>query len=70
MTVGELINELKQFDEDMEVKIGMIQQYGSNFAMDISDSIEEYNIKKFYGEDEKAVVLIEDGQIGIVDYDN
>lgn len=47
MTVGELINELKQFDEDMEVKIGMIQQYGGNFAMDISDSIEEYNIEKF-----------------------
>lgn len=70
MTVGELINELKQFDEDMEVKIGMIQQYGGNFAMDISDSIEEYNIEKFYGEDEKAVVLTEDGQIGIVDYGN
>lgn len=70
MTVGELINELEQFDEDMEVKIGMIQAHGSNFAMDISNIIEEHNIEKFYGEDERAVILTEDGQIGIVDYDD
>lgn len=70
MTVGELINELEQFDEDMEVKIGMIQAHGSNFAMDISNIVEEHNIEKFYGEDERAVILTEDGQIGIVDYDD
>ena len=35
MTVRELIDELERFDDDMEVKIGMIQNYGSNFAMDI-----------------------------------
>ena len=35
MTVRDLIDTLEQFDEDMEVRIGMIQNYGSNFAMNI-----------------------------------
>ena len=35
MTVRDLIDALECFDEDMEVRIGMIQNYGSNFAMNI-----------------------------------
>jgi hypothetical protein len=70
MTVRDLIEELEQFDEDMEVRIGMIQNYGSNFAMNIIDNIAEHNIRAFYGDDFKAVVLTEGNQVGTVDYDD
>lgn len=70
MTVRELIEILEEFDEDMEVRIGMIQHYGSNFAMNIRDDIEEHNIRSYYGEDFKAVVLTEGSQVGVVDYDD
>ena len=70
MKVRDLIEELEQFDEDMEVRIGMIQNYGSNFAMNIIDDIAEHKIRSFYGDDFKAVVLTEGNQIGTVDYDD
>ena len=70
MKVRDLIEELEQFDEDMEVRIGMIQNYGSNFAMNIIDDIAEHNIRAFYGKDFKAVVLTEGNQVGVVDYDD
>lgn len=69
MTVGELISALENFDEDMPVKIGMIQNYGSNFAMNIIDDIEAHTIETFYGKDYKAVVLTEGNQIGTVNYE-
>ena len=68
MTVRDLIDALEDFDEDMEVRIGMIQNYGSNFAMDIMCEIEEHNISSFYGDDYKAVVITEGGQVGTVNY--
>lgn len=70
MKVRDLIEELEQFDEDMEVRIGMIQNYGSNFAMNIIDDIAEHNIRTFYGNDFKAVILTEGNQIGTVDYND
>ena len=70
MTVRDLIEMLEEFDENMEVRIGMIQNYGSNFAMNIIDDIAEHTIKSFYGDDFKAVVLTEGHQIGTVDYDD
>ena len=70
MTVRDLIEMLEEFDEDMEVRIGMIQNYGSNFAMNIIDDIAEHRIRSFYGEDFKAVILTEGEQIGAVDYDD
>lgn len=70
MKVRDLIDALEQFDEDMEVRIGMIQRYGSNFAMDIVDEIAIHNINSFYGEDINAVVLTEGRQVGTVDYDD
>lgn len=70
MTVRELIDELERFDEDMEVRIGMIQNYGSNFAMNICCEIEEHNISSFWGDDYSAVVLTEGEQLGTVDYDD
>ena len=69
MTVGELITSLENFDEEMPVRIGMIQNYGSNFAMNIIDDIEEHTIETFYGKDYKAVVLTEGNQIGVVNYE-
>lgn len=70
MKVRDLIEELEQFDEDMEVRIGMIQNYGSNFAMNIIEDVAEHKIRSFYGEDFKAVVLTEGNQVGTVDYDD
>ena len=70
MKVRDLIDALEQFDEDMEVRIGMIQRYGSNFAMDIVDEIAAHNINSFYGDDIQAVVLTEGNQVGTVDYDD
>lgn len=67
MTVRELINMLENFDGDMEVRIGMQQTYGMDFAMSISE-VEEYTINAFYGKDYKAVVLTEGGQCGSVNY--
>jgi hypothetical protein len=70
MKVRDLIEELGNFDEDMEIHIGMIQNYGSNFAMNIIDDIAEHTIKSYYGDDFKAVVITEGNQIGVVDYDD
>lgn len=70
MRVKDLIEELEQFDEDMEVRIGMIQNYGSNFAMNIIDDIAEHRINTFYGKDFNAVVITEGNQIGVVDYND
>ena len=69
MTVRDLIEMLEEFDEDMEVRIGMIQNYGSNFAMNMME-VAEHRIRGFYGDDFKAVVLTEGNQIGTVDYDD
>lgn len=70
MTVRDLIDMLEEFDEDMEVRIGMIQNYGSNFAMNIVDEVAEHNIRSFYGADFRAVVITEGNQIGVVNYED
>ena len=69
MTVRDLIEMLEEFDEDMEVVIGMQQRYGSDFAMDISYDVGEYKINTFFGDDYHAVVLTENSQIGTVKYE-
>ena len=70
MTVRDLIDMLEEFDEEMEVRIGMIQNYGSNFAMNIVDEVAEHKIRSFYGNDFKAVIITEGNQIGVVEYDD
>lgn len=70
MTVRDLIEMLEEFDEDMDVCIGMIQNYGSNFAMNICDDVEIHKINSFYGDNYKAVVITEGNQIGTVDYND
>lgn len=67
MKVRELIKALECFDGDMEVRIGMIQSYGSNFAMDV-DSVDEYNINAWDEDDFSGVVITEGSQMGTVDY--
>lgn len=73
MRINKVIDELEflreEYGEDIDVKIGMIQKYGTNFAMEISE-IDVHQIKSFYGKDYKAIVLTEGGQIGAVDYDD
>ena len=67
MTVGELISILENYDEDMEVRIGMIQNYGSNFAKDIYE-VEEHSINAWYEDNYNAVVITEGSQLGTVNY--
>lgn len=69
MTVRQLIRELEYFDGDMEVRIGMKQRYGTDFAMRIED-VEERNVRAYYGDDYEAVVITEGEQCGAVDYDD
>ena len=68
MKVRDLIEELQNFDGDMEVIIGMRQTYGTDFAMEVEYDIEERKIRAFYGNDYKAVVITEGSQCGAVDY--
>ena len=70
MKVRDLINKLEQFDSDTEVRIGMQQRYGSDFAMHIVSDIDEFKISSFYGKDYRAVVLTEGSQCGTVGYDD
>ena len=70
MTVRDLIEILEEFDGDMEVRIGMQQSYGSDFAMDISYDIGEYKINSYYGDNYHAVVLTEGSQVGTVRYND
>ena len=69
ISVKELINELSQFDPDTKVVIGMVQKYGSDFAMEISNvSFEQIEMWDY--EDEPCVVITEGKQIGSVCYDD
>lgn len=68
MTVGELKQILKDYNEDLSVCIGMIQAYGSNFVMEI-DTVNRQNVDDWeYGEEDK-LVLTEGSQIGTVLHD-
>ena len=68
MTVRELIEELENFDEDMEVVIGMQQNYGIDFAYTIRDT-EELPVKDWDNEKEDMVVLTMGRQFGTVKYE-
>ena len=65
MTIRDLIDELENFDEDMEICLGMFQNYGSDFVMRIAE-IEEYGINNWNEEDEHMVVLVEGRQFGTI----
>ena len=64
MRVKSLIDELSNFDEDAEVCIGMYQDYGSDFAIKISD-VQELDITDFfYGEEKSYITIIQGEQFG------
>lgn len=69
MTVGELKELLKNFDEDMPVRIGMIQRYGTDFVYDINE-VEENGVEAFYGDDYKAVMIMMGSQLGAINFNN
>ena len=69
MTVHELIKSLEEFDPMMEVSIGMVQRYGSNFAMTIEDVSVE-NVDDWDYGDTSCVVITEGRQFGSVAYDD
>ena len=74
MTVKELIEILEGFDPEMEVAIGMIQRYGTDFAMEIQDisvnKVDAWDMS--YDEDEcpERVVITEGSQFGSVYYEH
>lgn len=68
MTVRELIEMLEEFDGDMEVRIGMRQNFGTNFAMYVGKEVEERKIRSHFGADYRAVVITEGSQCGAVVY--
>ena len=69
MTVRELIDELKNYDENMTVIIGEIQDYGSNWAYNIPE-VSELSYDDFDSEegDEACVVITQGRQIGTVNF--
>ena len=70
MTVRELIETLKMFDDDMKVVIGMQQRYGSDFAIAIRYDVKERTVRPFYGNNYNAIVITEGNQCGYVRYDS
>lgn len=69
MTVAELREMLEDFDDDMEVCIGMLQNYGSNFAYTVLDP-EEIEVKDWDGDRKGYVVLTMGKQFGTVRYED
>lgn len=67
MTVGELIEQLEYFEEDTEVCIGMVQNYGTNFAMDLND-VDLLEVNVWDDGEKEMVVLTEGRQMGSVHY--
>lgn len=69
MTVGELKELLEDFDDEMEVRIGMVQRYGTDFVYDINE-VEENGVEAFYGDDYKAVMIMMGSQLGAINFNN
>lgn len=62
MTVRDLIDELENYDEDLEVVFR-----GSNtMYVDSIETTDINEVRAFYGNDWKAVVLYADQQVGAV----
>ncbi len=62
MTVKELINELKCFDDDMEV----VMQSCNSMYVDGVGGTETNELIAFYGENRDVLVITSDGQQGTV----
>jgi len=62
MTVRELIDELEFFDDDMEV----VMKPSNSMYVDGISGATDYELRSFYGEDRKVLVLTSRGQEGAV----
>lgn len=63
MTVKELIEELKCYDEDMSV---LFQPTNSMYVEEISSYMEIKEVNRFYGEPKEFLIIKSDGQVGAV----
>lgn len=63
MTVGELMEELQFYDEEMEV---VMKPSKSLYAEDVADTAIK-QMASFYGSDRDVVVLTSDQQLGAVE---
>lgn len=62
MRVGELIDYLENYDEDMEI---VMQPSNSMYVDDICD-ISVMELRSFWGNDREVCVITSDGQAGAV----
>lgn len=68
MTVKELKDQLNEFDDNLEVVIGVRQVLGTNFANEIRGCVVECNVTASNGKDYRTVAITEGTTIGSVDY--
>ena len=69
MTVSELKDMLEEFDDDMEICIGMQQKYGSDFAYGICEPF-ECEVKDWDSDSKDMVVITMGRQFGTVRYED
>lgn len=62
MTVRDLINELEYYDDNIEI----VMQTSNNLYADGIGGVETNELKSFYGDDREVLVLMSDGQKGMV----
>lgn len=63
MRVGELIELLSNYDEDMQI---VFRPQNSDYVELFSDDVEEMEVRRFYGEPRDYLVIDSDGQVGMV----
>ena len=67
MTIGELINELEQYDRNADVILGLQQRYGTDLAYEIRSVRIQHWLGNWYGEENEVTINIGE-QIGTIDY--
>ena len=63
MRVGELIELLSNYDEDMQI---VFKPQNSDYVELFSDDVEEMEVRRFYGEPRDYLVIDSNGQVGMV----
>lgn len=69
MKIKELIEVLEGFDPEMKVIIGMVQRYGTDFAMEIEE-VSVNKVEFWNNHDDNCVVITEGNKIGGVCYED
>ena len=63
MTVGELKDVLSLYDNDSEI---VFKPDNSDYVEDFSDTVRTKIVRCFYGSDDRSLVIMSDGQIGMI----